>query len=72
MILGRIALDSLRKGELYFEGHQSDFKQSLLPKFGFVYIQAGVGKRAPFPRYVFFSQKFSRILFRLFPCLFHY
>ena len=34
MSLGRMALDSLRKGELYFEDHQSDFEQSLLPKLG--------------------------------------
>ena len=59
MILGRIALDSLRKGELYFEGHQSDFNQSLLPKFGFVSIQAGGSKRAPCPRYAFFHKSFQ-------------
>ena len=59
MILGRIALDSLRKGELYFEGHQRDFKQSLLPKFGFVSIQAGGSKRAPCTRYAFFHKSFQ-------------
>ncbi|XP_015769559.1 PREDICTED: protein NLRC3-like [Acropora digitifera] len=59
MILGRMALDSLRKGELYFEGHQSDFKQSLLPKFGLVSIQAGGSKRAPCPRYAFFHKSFQ-------------
>ena len=59
MILGRMALDSLRKGELYFEGHQSDFKQSLLPKFGFLSIQAGGSKRAPCPRYSFFHKSFQ-------------
>ncbi|XP_067050478.1 NLR family CARD domain-containing protein 3-like isoform X2 [Acropora muricata] len=59
MILGRIALDSLRKGELYFEDHPGDFKQSLLPKFGFVSIQAGGGKRAPCPRYAFFHKSFQ-------------
>ena len=59
MILGRMALDSLRKGELYFEDHQGDFKQSLLPKFGFVSIQAGGGKRAPCPRYAFFHKSFQ-------------
>ena len=59
MILGRMALDSLRKGELYFEDHQGDFKQSLLPKFGFVSIQAGGSKRAPCPRYAFFHKSFQ-------------
>ncbi|XP_067050418.1 protein NLRC3-like isoform X4 [Acropora muricata] len=59
MILGRMALDSLRKGELYFEDHQSDFEKSLLPKLGFVSIQAGGGKRAPCPRYAFFHRSFQ-------------
>ena len=59
MILGGMALDSLRKGELYFEDHQSDFEQSLLPKLGFVSIQAGGGKRAPCPRYAFFHKSFQ-------------
>ena len=59
MILGRMALDSLRKKELYFEDHQGDFKQSLLPKFGFVSIQAGGSKRAPCPRYAFFHKSFQ-------------
>ena len=61
MILGRFALDSLRKGELYFEDHQGDLKQSLLPKFGFVSIQAGGGKRAPCPRYAFFFKSFQEL-----------
>ncbi|XP_067050395.1 NLR family CARD domain-containing protein 3-like isoform X2 [Acropora muricata] len=61
MILGRMALDSLRKGELYFEDHQGDFKQSLLPKLGFVSIQAGGGKRAPCPRYAFFHKSFQEL-----------
>ena len=59
MILGRMALDSLRKGELYFEDHQGDFKQSLLPKLGFFSIQTGGGKRAPCPRYAFFHKSFQ-------------
>ena len=59
MILGKMALDSLRKRELYFEDHQGDFKQSLLPKLGFVSIQAGGSKRAPCPRYAFFHKSFQ-------------
>ena len=59
MILGRMALVSLLKGELYFEDHQGNFKQSLLPKFGFVSIQGGGSKRAPCPRYAFFHKSFQ-------------
>ncbi|XP_044177994.1 NLR family CARD domain-containing protein 3-like isoform X2 [Acropora millepora] len=59
MILGRMALDSLHKGELYFEDHQGDFKQRLLARFGFVSIQAGGSKRAPCPRYAFFHKSFQ-------------
>ena len=59
MILGRMALDSLRKGELHFEENQGDFKQSSLPKFGFVSIQAGGSKRAPPPLYAFFHKSFQ-------------
>ena len=59
MILGRMALDSLRKGELYFEDRQGDFRQSSLPEFGFVSIQAGGSKRAPCPRYAFFHKSFQ-------------
>ena len=66
MILGRMALDSLRKGELYFEDHQGDFNQSLLPKLGFVSIQAGGGKRAPCLRYAFFHKSFQEFFFAFF------
>ena len=59
MILGKMALDSLRKGKLYFEDHRGDFQQSLFPKLGFVSIQAGGGKRAPCPRYAFFHKSFQ-------------
>ena len=59
MILGRMARDSLHKGELYFEDHQGDFKKSLLPKLGFVSIHAGSSKRAPCLRYAFFHKSFQ-------------
>ena len=59
MILGRMAQDSLHKGELYFEDDKGDLKKSLLGKFGFVSIQAGDSKRAPRPRYVFFHKSFQ-------------
>ena len=59
MILGRMAQDSLQKGELYFEDNKGDLKESMLRKFGFVSIQAGGSKRAPCPRYVFFHKSFQ-------------
>ena len=59
MILGRTALDSLRKQELYFDDHKGDIKESLLMKFGFLSIQSGVSKRAPCDRYGFFHKSFQ-------------
>ena len=59
MILGRTALDSLRKQELYFDDHKGDIKESLLMKFGFLSIQSGVSKRAPCDRYGFFHKTFQ-------------
>ncbi|XP_067016921.1 protein NLRC3-like [Acropora muricata] len=59
MILGRTALDSLRKQELYFDDHKGDIKESLLMKFGFLSIESGVSKRAPCDRYGFFHKSFQ-------------
>ena len=59
MILGRTALDSLRKNELYFDDHKGDIKESLLMKFGFLSIQSGGSKRAPCDRYGFFHKSFQ-------------
>ncbi|XP_044169016.1 nucleotide-binding oligomerization domain-containing protein 2-like [Acropora millepora] len=59
MILGRTALDCLRKRELYFDDHQGDIKESLLMKFGFLSIQSGGSKRAPCDRYGFFHKSFQ-------------
>ena len=59
MILGRMARDSLHKGELYFEDKKGDLRKSLLGKFGFVSIQAGSSKRAPCPRCAFFHKTFQ-------------
>ena len=59
MILGKIALDSLREGELYFEDHKGDIKESLLMKFGFLSIQSGGSKRAPCERYGFSHKSFQ-------------
>ena len=59
MILGRTALDSLRKHELYFDDHKGDIKESLLIKIGFLSIQPGGSKRAPCDRYGFFHKSFQ-------------
>ena len=47
LLLGSMALRSLRKGELYFEEHEFRGNLSLLIKFGFLSIQAGGSKRKP-------------------------
>ena len=59
MILGRTALDCLRKRELHFDDHKGDIKESLLMKFGFLSIQSGGSKRAPCDRYGFFHKSFQ-------------
>ena len=59
MILGRNALDSLRKQELYFDDHKGDIKESLLMKFGFLSIQSGGSKRPRYDRYAFFYKGFQ-------------
>ena len=59
MTLGRIALESLCKGELHFEDVEGNFKESLFIKFGFLSIHAGGSKRAPCFRYSFFHKSFQ-------------
>ena len=59
MILGKTALDSLHKQELYFDDHKGDIKESLLMKFGFLSIESGDRKRAPCDRYGFFHKSFQ-------------
>ncbi|XP_067041885.1 NLR family CARD domain-containing protein 3-like [Acropora muricata] len=59
MILGKTALDSLHKQELYFDDHKGDIKESLLMKFGFLSVQSGGSKRAPCDRYGFFHKSFQ-------------
>ena len=59
MILGETALDSLCKGQLYFEDYKGDVKESVLMKFGFFSIQSGGSKRAPCDHYGFFHKSFQ-------------
>ena len=59
MMLGKTALDSLCEGELYFDDHKGDIKESLLTKFGFLSVQSGGSKRARCDRYGFFHKSFQ-------------
>ena len=57
--LGRMALESLVKGELYFEKHKSDGGLIVLSKFGFLSLQAGGSKRKVVVRYAFLHKSFQ-------------
>ena len=58
-LLGRMALQSLRKGELYFEEHEFGCSSSLLIKFGLLSIQNCGVKRKPSMRCGFFHKSFQ-------------
>ena len=57
--LGRVALHSLRKGELYFEEHESGSSSIALSKFGFLSLQASGCKRKAVVRYAFLHKSFQ-------------
>ena len=57
--LGRMALESLLQGELYFEEHKSDGGFIVLFKFGFLSLQPGGSKRKVVVRYAFFQEFFA-------------
>ena len=57
--LGRMALESLVQGELYFEEHKSDGGFIVLSKFGFLSLQAGGSKRKVVVRYAFLHKSFQ-------------
>ena len=57
--LGRVALHSLRKGELYFEEHESGSTSIVLSKFGFLSLQASGCKRKALVRYAFLHKSFQ-------------
>ena len=57
--LGRMALQSLVKGELYFEEHKCDGGFIGLSKFGFLSLQAGGSKRKVVVRYAFLHKSFQ-------------
>ena len=57
--LGRVALHSLRKGELYFEEEGSGSTSIALSKFGFLSLQASGCKRKALVRYAFLHKSFQ-------------
>ena len=59
MPLGRVALQSLVKGQLHFEEQESDGTFIALSKFGFLSLQAGASKRNARARYAFLHKSFQ-------------
>ena len=59
MTLGKMAQESLFKGEQHFEDVEGNFTESVFIKFGFLSIQAGGSKRTPGFRYSFFHKSFQ-------------
>ena len=59
LYLGEMALQSLRKGELYFEQHKSCARLIALSKFGFLSLQAAGSKRRARIRYAFLHKSFQ-------------
>ena len=57
--LGRMALQSLQKGELYSEEHECDSSISTMSRFGFLSLQAAVSKLKTTERYVFLHKSFQ-------------
>ena len=57
--LGQMALQSLRKGELFFEEHEFAEKLIALSKFGFLSLQAAGSKRNSRVRYPFLHKSFQ-------------
>ena len=57
--LGRMTLESLTKGELYFDRHKSDGRFIVLSKFGFLSLQAGGSKRKVVVRHAFLHKSFQ-------------
>ena len=59
VLLGRVALHSLRKGELYFEEQETGNTSIPLSKFGFLSVQASGCKRKALVRYAFLHKSFQ-------------
>ena len=59
LYLGQMALQSLRKGEQFFEEHKFPEKLIAVSKFGFVSLQAAGSKRKYRVRYAFLHKSFQ-------------
>ena len=59
MPLGRVALQSLVKGQLHFEEQESDGTFIALSKFGFLSLRASASKRNARARYAFLHKSFQ-------------
>ena len=57
--LRRVALQSLRKGELRFEAHESGCTFVVLSKFGFLSLQSSISKRKTCVCYAFLHKSFQ-------------
>ena len=57
--LGRVALQSLRKGQLHFEEHESGGTFVVLSKFGFLSLQSSISRRKTCVRYAFLHKSFQ-------------
>ena len=57
--LGRVALQSLRKGELHFEEQECGGTFVVLSKFGFLSLQSSISKRKTCVRYAFLHKSFQ-------------
>ena len=59
LYLGRMALESLQNGELYFEEHKSGGRCIVLSKIGFLSLQPAASKRKVRARYAFPHKSFQ-------------
>ena len=59
LLLGSLALDSLLKGEFYFERQEESFNSTVLLKFGFLSVQPASVKRKPCIRCAFLHKSFQ-------------
>ena len=59
LYLGRMALESLQNGELYFEEHKSGGRCIVLSKIGFLSLQPAASKRKVRARYAFLHKSFQ-------------
>ena len=59
LYLGRMALESLQNGELYFEEHKSGGRCIVLSKIGFLSLQPAASKRKIRARYAFLHKSFQ-------------